>query len=127
MALLGADLLLYPTAIGSEPILEVDSAGHWQRAMQGHSAANVVPVVAANRYGLERVTPCPENGGQTSALQFYGSSFLTDETGAILQQAGREGDAVLCAQYDFAAIREARLSWGMFRDRRPECYGAICE
>ena len=60
--------------------------------MQGHSAANVVPVVAANRYGLERVTPCPENGGQTSALQFYGSSFLTDETGAILQQAGREGD-----------------------------------
>lgn len=88
MALLGADLLLYPTAIGSEPILEVDSAGHWQRAMQGHSAANVVPVVAANRYGLERVTPCPENGGQTSALQFYGSSFLTDETGAILQQAG---------------------------------------
>ena len=127
MALLGADLLLYPTAIGSEPILEVDSAGHWQRAMQGHSAANVVPVVAANRYGLERVTPCPENGGQTSALQFYGSSFLTDETGAILQQAGRESDAVLCAQYDFAAIREARLSWGMFRDRRPECYGAICE
>ena len=120
-------MLLYPTAIGSEPILEVDSAGHWQRAMQGHSAANVVPVVAANRYGLERVTPCPENGGQTSALQFYGSSFLTDETGAILQQAGRESDAVLCAQYDFAAIREARLSWGMFRDRRPECYGAICE
>ena len=127
MALLGADVLLYPTAIGSEPILEVDSVGHWQRTMQGHAAANVTPVAAANRYGLETVTPCPENGGQSSALNFYGSSFLTDETGAVLKQAGREGDAVLSAAYDFAAIREARLSWGLFRDRRPECYGAICQ
>ena len=127
LALAGADLILYPTAIGSEPILEVDSVGHWQRTMQGHAAANVTPVAAANRYGLETVTPCPENGGQSSALNFYGSSFLTDETGAVLKQAGREGDAVLSAAYDFAAIREARLSWGLFRDRRPECYGAICQ
>ena len=127
MALMGADLLLYPTAIGSEPILEVDSAGHWQRTMQGHAAANVVPVVAANRFGTETVTPCPENGGQSSSLCFYGTSFMTDATGAVLTQAPREGDMVLHAEYDFAAIREERLSWGLFRDRRPECYGAICD
>ena len=85
------DLILYPTAIGSEPILDVDSAGHWQRTMQGHAAANVLPVVAANRYGTEVVTPCRENGGQQSALRFYGTSFLTDETGAVLVQAGGRG------------------------------------
>ncbi len=126
LALGGADLILYPTAIGSEPILEVDSVGHWQRTMQGHAAANVLPVVAANRYGVETVTPCAENGGQQSALCFYGSSFLTDETGAVLTQADRTGDAVITAAYDFAAIRQARLEWGLFRDRRPGCYGVIC-
>ena len=127
LALAGADVILYPTAIGSEPILDVDSAGHWQRTMQGHSAANVVPVAAANRYGVEVVTPCAENGNQQSALRFYGTSFLTDETGAVLAQAGRDGDAVLTASYDFAANRQARLEWGLFRDRRPGCYGAICD
>lgn len=127
MALMGADLLMYPTAIGSEPILEVDSAGHWQRTMQGHSAANAVPVVAANRFGTETVVPCPENGGQSSSLCFYGTSFMTDATGAVLTQAPREGDTILHAEYDFAAIREERLSWGLFRDRRPECYGEICD
>ena len=127
MALMGADLLMYPTAIGSEPILEVDSAGHWQRTMQGHSAANVVPVVAANRFGTETVVPCLENGGQSSSLCFYGTSFMTDATGAVLTQAPREGDTILHAEYDFAAIREERLSWGLFRDRRPECYGEICD
>lgn len=127
MVLMGADLLMYPTAIGSEPILEVDSAGHWQRTMQGHSAANVVPVVAANRFGTETVVPCPENGGQSSSLCFYGTSFMTDATGAVLTQAPREGDTILHAEYDFAAIQEERLSWGLFRDRRPECYGEICD
>lgn len=127
LALAGADVILYPTAIGSEPILDVDSAGHWQRTMQGHSAANIVPVVAANRYGVEVVSPCAENGGQQSALRFYGTSFLTDETGAVLAQAERDGDAVLTASYDFASIRWARMEWGLFRDRRPECYGAICD
>ena len=127
LALAGADLILYPTAIGSEPILDVDSSGHWQRTMQGHAAANIVPVVAANRYGTEVVTPCRENGGQQSALRFYGSSFLTDETGAVLEQAGRDGDAVLTASYDFGTIRQERLEWGLFRDRRPKCYGAICD
>ena len=122
MALLGADILLYPTAIGSEPILEVDSSGHWMRTMQGHSAANILPVMAANRYGLETVTPCPENGNQSSSLTFYGSSFITDETGDILARAGRSGDEILTAEFDFDQIRTERLSWGLFRDRRPETY-----
>ena len=122
MALLGADILLYPTAIGSEPILEVDSSGHWMRTMQGHSAANILPVMAANRYGTETVTPCPENGQQASSLTFYGTSFITDETGDILKKAGRTGDEILTAAFDFDQIRTERLSWGLFRDRRPETY-----
>ncbi len=125
MALKGADILLYPTAIGSEPILDVDSAPHWQRTMQGHSAANIIPVAAANRFGLEKVTPCRENGNQSSELLFYGKSFITDETGAILTEAERSGDVILSAEYDFDKIREERLSWGLFRDRRPECYSDI--
>ena len=127
MALLGADLLLYPTAIGSEPILDVDSSGHWKRTMQGHSAANVIPVVAANRYGEEKVISCVENGNQSSALVFYGNSFMTDETGDIISSAGRDEEAVLVSSYDFDKIREARMSWGLFRDRRPEMYGIICD
>ena len=127
MALLGADLLLYPTAIGSEPILDVDSSGHWKRTMQGHSAANVIPVVAANRYGEEKVVPCVENGNQSSALVFYGNSFMTDETGDIISSAGKDEEAVLLSSYDFDKIREARMSWGLFRDRRPEMYGIICD
>ena len=125
LALMGADFILYPTAIGSEPVLDVDSSGHWQRVMQGHSAANIIPVAAANRYGVEEVRPCKENGGQSSALSFYGCSFLTDETGAILTSAGRTGDAVLTAEYDPDEIRRARLAWGLFRDRRPEMYMEI--
>ncbi|SKB92575.1 N-carbamoylputrescine amidase [Lachnospiraceae bacterium] len=127
MALQGADILLYPTAIGSEPILDVDSSCHWQRVMQGHAAANIIPVVAANRYGTETVEPCEANGGQTSSLSFYGTSFITDATGAILEQAGREEDAVLTAEFDLDKIREDRLAWGLFRDRRPECYREIVE
>lgn len=122
MALLGADILLYPTAIGSEPILNTDSMPHWRRAMQGHAAANILPVVAANRVGEERVSPSPENGGQTSALVFYGSSFLTDETGEIIASADRTNECVLSAAYDFDAIRQERRNWNVFRDRRPECY-----
>ncbi|SFG23793.1 N-carbamoylputrescine amidase [Oribacterium sp. WCC10] len=125
MALQGADILLYPTAIGSEPILDVDSSGHWQRVMQGHSASNIVPVVAANRYGTETVLPCDENGGQSSSLTFYGRSFITDATGEILTEAGRTEDTVLTAEFDFEKIQKDRLSWGLFRDRRPECYGEI--
>ncbi len=125
MALLGADLILYPTAIGSEPILLTDSMPHWRRTMQGHAAANVIPVVAANRVGLERVTPCAENGGQESALAFYGSSFLTDATGEIVAGADRASECILTARYDFARIRQDRRNWGIFRDRRPETYGLL--
>lgn len=125
MALLGADIILYPTAIGSEPILLTDSQPHWRRTMQGHAAANVIPVVAANRVGEERVTPCAENGGQASALAFYGSSFLTDETGEIVAGADRESECVLQARYDFDRIRQERRNWNVFRDRRPECYGDL--
>ena len=122
MALQGADILLYPTAIGSEPILSLDSMPHWRRVMQGHAAANILPVAAANRVGEERVSPCAENGNQSSALTFYGSSFLTDETGEIVSSADRESEDILFTEYDFEQIKQARLSWGLFRDRRPECY-----
>lgn len=125
LALGGAELLLYPTAIGSEPILATDSMPHWRRVMQGHSAANLMPVIAANRIGLERVEPCEANGGQRSALEFYGSSFMTDGTGALVQDAGRDQEEILLAEYDLDALAEDRLSWGLFRDRRPECYQAI--
>lgn len=125
LALGGAEILLYPTAIGSEPILDTDSMPHWRRVMQGHSAANLMPVVAANRIGLETVEPCEANADQKSALEFYGSSFMTDGTGALVQDAGRDQEEILYAEYDFDALAEDRLSWGLFRDRRPECYGAI--
>ena len=125
LAIQGADIIFYPTAIGSEPILEVDSMPHWRRTMQGHAAANIVPVVAANRYGLEEVKPCEENGGQTSSLNFYGSSFMTDAQGEIVEDAPRTGDTILYHEYDFVEIARDRMSWGLFRDRRPECYGII--
>lgn len=123
----GAELLLYPTAIGSEPILGCDSAGHWRRTMQGHSAANVIPVIAANRIGEERVEPCSENGGQKSALKFYGSSFITDATGDIIAGAGRDEETVLIGEFDLDETNNERLEWGLFRDRRTECYGDICK
>lgn len=125
MAVMGADLLFYPTAIGAEPILETDSMPHWRRTMQGHAAANFTPVIAANRYGTESVEPSEENGGQRSALKFYGSSFITDEVGEVTVQAECDGDCVLTREFDLDEIRKARLEWGLFRDRRPECYTAI--
>lgn len=125
LALNGAELLFYPTAIGSEPILDCDSMPHWRRVMQGHSAANLMPVIAANRIGLETVEPCEGNAGQKSSLLFYGSSFMTDGTGELIQDASRDKEEILLAEYDLAALAEDRLSWGLFRDRRPECYGKI--
>lgn len=127
MALMGADMLLYPTAIGSEPILECDSMPHWRRAMQGHSAANLIPVIAANRVGLETVTPSSDNQNQSSSLTFYGSSFITDATGEIIAQADRTSETVITAETNLDDNREFRQSWGVFRDRRPELYGKICE
>lgn len=93
--------------------------------MQGHAAANLMPVIAANRIGEETVEPCEENGGQRSALVFYGSSFLTDETGEILTEAGRDEEEILVQEYDLDELDARRLEWGLFRDRRPECYGII--
>ena len=125
MALMGADILFYPTAIGSEPILEVDSMPHWRRCMQGHSASNIVPVVAANRVGTETVTPSESNNNQSSALCFYGSSFITDETGEVAVSADRESECVIVSEVDLEQVRELRMSWGLFRDRRPETYKII--
>ena len=125
LALMGAELLLYPTAIGSEPILDCDSAGHWRRCMQGHAGSNLVPVLAANRIGLETVEPCEANGGQKSALRFYGSSFIADETGALVADGTRDTEQVLTATFDLDKVEENRMSWGVFRDRRPEWYGEI--
>ena len=122
MAVQGAEILLYPTAIGSEPILNVDSSGHWRRVMLGHAAANLVPVAAANRIGTETVMPCEENGGQSSSLTFYGSSFIADATGELVASAGRDTEEILYAFFDLDALREERFSWGLFRDRRPETY-----
>lgn len=125
LALQGAELILYPTAIGSEPILECDSMEHWRRCMQGHAASNIIPVAAANRVGEERIMPCAENGNQSSSLKFYGSSFITDSTGAIAGSMGREEEGVICASFDLDQVREDRRNWGLFRDRRPKMYGAI--
>ena len=125
MALEGAEILFYPTAIGSEPILECDSMPHWRRCMQGHAASNLMPVVAANRIGEEKVTASEENGGQESSLIFYGSSFMTDETGEIIKSASREKEEILIEAYDFQELFQKRLEWGLFRDRRPEYYGKI--
>lgn len=125
LALNGAELIFYPTAIGSEPILNVDSRRHWQRVMMGHSAANIVPVIAANRIGLETVEPSKENGNQKSSLNFYGSSFMTDERGEILVEASYDKEEILYQEYDLDKIKEDRLSWGLFRDRRPHCYQDI--
>lgn len=118
MALLGAEILCYPTAIGSEPHdPTLDSQPHWQRVMQGHAAANMLPVVASNRVGVER--------GDKAELRFYGSSFIADETGALVAEAARDGEAVLTASFDLDACRERRAAWGLFRDRRPDLYARL--
>lgn len=115
MALQGADLLFYPTAIGSEPQLpQIDSKGQWQRAMQGHAASNHMPVVASNRIGVETSDNCE--------LTFYGSSFIADQTGNLVAEATRDQQEVLTATFDLDQIRAQRASAGFFRDRRVELY-----
>lgn len=125
MALLGAELLFYPTAIGSEPVLECDSMPHWRRCMQGHAASNIMPLIASNRIGEEKVFPSKENNYQESSLNFYGSSFIADETGEIVEDGQRDQEEILIHTFDLDAIKEMRLSWGVFRDRRPETYSPI--
>lgn len=125
LAVKGAEVIFYPTAIGSEPILESDSMPHWRRCMQGHAGSNLVPVVAANRIGREDVEPCDANAGQKSALVFYGSSFIADETGDLVESASRDKEEILYHTFDLDAVKENRLAWGIFRDRRPDMYGDI--
>ncbi|AYF19713.1 N-carbamoylputrescine amidase [Vibrio parahaemolyticus] len=118
LALHGAEAIFYPTAIGSEPQdPTLDSRDHWQRTMQGHSAANLVPVVASNRVGTE-----VDDGIETT---FYGSSFITDHTGAKIAEAPREGETIIYAEIDLAATAKARHAWGLFRDRRPDLYTSV--
>ncbi|HEX3982410.1 MAG TPA: N-carbamoylputrescine amidase, partial [Acidisoma sp.] len=113
MALNGAEILLYPTAIGSEPQdPEYDSSDHWQRVMQGHAAANIMPVVASNRIGLEE-------GRQGTSITFYGRSFIAGPTGEIVAEADRTTPGVITATFDLDEIRRRRAAWGLFRDRRP--------
>ena len=117
MALLGAEILFYPTAIGGEPVLQTDSKPHWQRCMQGHAAANIMPVIASNRIGHEVQ--------KDSEMTFYGSSFIADETGGLVAEADRETEGVITAEFDLDAIAQKRREWGVFRDRRPEMYGTL--
>lgn len=117
MALLGAELLFYPTAIGSEPVLKNDSKPHWQRCMQGHAAANIMPVIASNRIGYE------EEGELN--MTFYGSSFIAGPTGELVAEADRETETVLTAEFDLDEIARMRREWGVFRDRRPEMYQVL--
>ncbi|HEX4160645.1 MAG TPA: N-carbamoylputrescine amidase [Rhizomicrobium sp.] len=119
MALQGAEALFYSTAIGSEPPPAplLDSRDHWRRVMQGHAAANCMPLVASNRIGTER--------GQAGEITFYGSSFIADQTGAIVAELGRKEEGVVVAGFDLDQIARARASWGLFRDRRPDLYGPL--
>ena len=116
MALQGAELLLYPTAIGSEPEEpDEDTQGPWQRVMLGHAVANAMPVAAANRIGTE------------GALSFYGSSFICDQRGEVVTELGRDEEGAAVASFDREALRRYRASWGFFRDRRPELYRSLSD
>ena len=116
MALMGAEILLYPTAIGSEIAYDLDSSAHWQTVMQGHAAANLMPVVASNRIGIEKAT------NSDDSLEFYGSSFISDHMGQKLQEANRRDETVLVQAFDLDDIEDLRNRWCLFRDRRPEHY-----
>ena len=119
MALLGAELLFFPTAIGSEPQdPTLDSRDHWQRTMQGHAAANLTPLIASNRIGTE-------GGARNTQITFYGSSFIADHTGAKVQEATKTDQTTLTHKFNLDEIAHIRASWGVFRDRRPDLYGPL--
>ena len=117
LALQGAEILLFPTAIGSEPTLEKDSRIHWRNTMAGHAAANMMPVVASNRIGRET--------DEDSEMTFYGSSFIADNHGEIVEQADDCTETVLVHEFDLDELARERREWGIFRDRRPEMYKTI--
>lgn len=117
LALKGAEYLLFPTAIGSEPILPIDSSKHWQNAMIGQSALNIMPVVASNRIGIEKE--------EHSSMKFFGYSFITDQCGNVVKQASKDKEEILIHEFDLDELRDFRRNWGVFRDRRPEMYKSI--
>ena len=120
MVLKGAEILIYPTAIGSEPPNPAwDSRDHWQRVMQGHAGANLTPLIAANRVGVEK--------GESCDVIFYGSSFIADHTGAKVAEADRVSEGVITAGLDMQAMAELRRQWGVFRDRRVDLYGDLLQ
>ncbi len=120
MALAGAELLLYPSAIGSEPHdASIDSRAHWRNAQRGHAAANLMPVAASNRVGVER--------GASGEIVFYGSSFIAGADGEMIVECDRHGEAIATAEFDLDALAYRRRGWGVFRERRPECYRALSE
>lgn len=114
LALKGAEIIFYPTAIGSEPEIKLDSKEHWQRVQMGHAATNTVPVVVANRIGKEV--------GESCELTFYGSSFITDYTGKKIAEASRENEEIIYAEFDLEENAKQREYWGLLRDRRASCY-----
>lgn len=118
MVLAGAELLFYPTAIGSEPQNpRLDSMEHWRTVQRGHAGANLVPLIASNRVGTETIGD--------SSITFYGSSFIADEHGALVQAADRTGEAVLVHHFDLDELARTRAAWGIFRDRRPDVYASL--
>ncbi|GAB1481506.1 N-carbamoylputrescine amidase [Treponema sp.] len=118
MVLQGAELLFYPTAIGTEPQdASLDSMEHWRIVQRGHAGANLVPVIVANRIGTEKI--------DDSSITFYGSSFIADETGALVESADKSSEAMLIHEFDLDAIAIKRAAWGIFRDRRPDVYGSL--
>ena len=119
LTLMGAEIIFYPTAIGSEPEIGLDSKEHWQRVQMGHAATNTVPIVVANRYG--------EEVGESCSLNFYGSSFITDYTGAKIAEASRNTEEIIYAEFDLEENAKQREYWGLIRDRREECYGIIAK
>ncbi|CAN5326517.1 N-carbamoylputrescine amidase [soil metagenome] len=122
MALMGAEILIYPTAIGSEPHdPSLDTAAPWRRAMQGHAVSNIMPVVGVNRTGFEPWVGYP-GGGQ----RFYGSSFMADHRGDLVAEMDRDAEGVAVASFDLDFLQLHRAAWGFFRDRRPDLYGALC-
>ena len=119
LSLMGAEIIFYPTAIGSEPEIHLDSKEHWQRVQMGHAATNTVPVVVANRVG--------EEVGESCSLTFYGSSFITDYTGKKIAEASREDEEIIYAEFDLEENAKQREYWGLLRDRRGSCYSRLCE
>lgn len=117
LALKGAEILLFPTAIGSEPVLPKDSKSHWQNVMKGHAASNIMPVLASNRVGVEEA--------KNSSMKFFGSSFIADQHGDFVTEMNREEEGIRVAEFDLNKIAEERVSWGVFRDRRTDLYSPI--